>query len=84
MKAETTALRGAHGMKHTRSGPYVEWEDVFVLVYGVDWRDFRDNFGSESEWMQNLSYFTDTVCKVWELPQIQPPTSKGEQPGPHA
>ena len=41
VKHETVWLRGHFDCKRWTKGNYIEWEDVLVLVFGLDWREFR-------------------------------------------
>ena len=41
-----------------------------VLVYGVGWRAFRDQFGQVREWMANFEFFANEVCARWDLPLL--------------
>ena len=56
------------GLMHATPGGSNDWEDIFVLVYGLGWRSFRDQFGNEREWMANFDFFANAVCTEWGLP----------------
>ena len=45
----------------------MEWEDLLVMVFGVDWRCERDNCGSLQDWMSKCVNFLDAVCLKWDL-----------------
>ena len=84
-KKSTSAQRGHFWAKHTKRGPLTEWEDVFVLVYGADWRSFRDSFETEHHWATQAPHFISSVCKAWSLPDLSPPSIVQElcsQPAP--
>ena len=64
------AKRGHADCKHATKGPHTEWEDVIVLVYGLEWRSLRDNCGTLHEWLSNRSHFINKVCELWKLPLL--------------
>ena len=68
MKDESVWTRTHHDFKRACQGPLTEWEDVFVSVYGLRWREHRDSCASEQEWHQRIAHFVNEVCKTWRLP----------------
>ena len=57
-------------LQHRRSGKLrIPWDEVFVMVYGPTWRNFRDEHSGLAEWMQHCPSFMDAVCEKWGLPK---------------
>ena len=71
-------LRSASNFIQSRSGHPAEWEDVFVAVYGLRWRELRDSCDTLVEWKKNFSFFDDSVRTKWDLPVLP----KGPNPAP--
>ena len=69
VKGESAKRRRTEGCIHASSGHKVAWEDCLVMVFGVDWTDFRDGHKSLEHWMQNFAYFSKNLCDRWHLPE---------------
>ena len=55
---------------HSVPGNVAEWEDLFVLIFGVAWRAFRDEFPNKEAWMRGIEDFVNKVCEKWDLPLL--------------
>ena len=66
--------RKREGIVHNGMGHRVEWEDVFVEVFGSQWRAKRDTCASILEWMKLFGEFESTICSRWGLPSFSAPS----------
>ena len=62
--------RRRNGFVQRKSGHVTSWEDVFVCVYGVNWRARRNCFASAAEWKRDARNFVHKICELWDLPNI--------------
>ena len=57
------------GFLHSRAGRCcTPWEEVFCHVYGMYWRQRRDQCARAAEWREGESEFVLHVCSLWGLP----------------
>ena len=70
---KTFAFQSCRDEGQTRSSPgnFCEWEDVFVHVYGTNWRQYRDRHESKCGWIRRFQHFCNTVCCQWNLPRMR-------------
>jgi len=59
--------------RHSAPGQVCEWEDPFILAYGLDWRSVRDSHPNKFAWLSQSTNFVDTICKEWGLPTVNRP-----------
>ena len=62
--------KAAGSNMRAKPGPLVEWEDVFVKVFGVDWRSLCDSMATSAEWRLKEEFFVNTFCALWHLPPL--------------
>ena len=53
---------------HSKQRPLTEWEDVFVMSLGHDWRSILDQCNTYQDWRQGEINFITRVCNAWDLP----------------
>ena len=70
VKTGPVKRRRLEGLFHTCSGHRTAWEDCLVIVFGVDWRSFRDGHRSLEQWMGNFAHFSNRLCELWHLPEL--------------
>ena len=75
-------LRVFAGIVRDRAGPRTEWEDVFVEMWGLAWRDRLHNTPSLAEWQALWPEFAATVCDSWCLPDFHTPDRRATDEGP--
>ncbi|CAK0901216.1 unnamed protein product [Prorocentrum cordatum] len=59
--------RRKEGIVHSGMGYRIEWEDIFVSVFGIAWRARRDECSREAEWMALYPAFESHLCTLWGL-----------------
>ena len=70
--------RAAEHVTQRRQGHRIAWEDVFVSVWGPDWRSIRDTCADCRAWSERCLPFTQQICQLWDLPL--PPTPPLKKP----
>ena len=60
------------GWTHARPGnPLRQWEDVLVELKGPRWREWRDSFENERAWKCCTRELINSICSLWDLPQLE-------------
>ncbi len=77
------AKRRRLGVKHsTRGRSAAAWEHPFVVLWGCQWREKRQECKSLRSWMALFGHFAFGVCDLWGLPQLSVGLARGdESPG---
>ena len=68
------------GLLHSRSGPQVHYDTVFVKVWGLHWRQRLDTATDRDAWMMQKRAFVAEACTALSLPA----PSEGYLPGVEA
>ena len=65
-----------------RAGPRTEWEDEFVEMWGLAWRDRLHNTPSQAAWKALWPEFAAIVCESWCLPDFYASDRSSTDAGP--
>ena len=71
LKALGRHERRREGIQQRSSGHRTQWEDIFVNVLGLTWRQQMDTCRDRAEWECGRWRFINAVCDRWHLPGIQ-------------
>ena len=62
------AKRRRMGLQRSQAGrPAPGWENPFVVVWGIHWREQRSSCSSIQKWMAKFAEFTNALAAVWGL-----------------
>ena len=67
MKGVPHAARKRTGDAQWKPGRVPCFDDLMVLVLGVEWRTFRDSC-AKTQWKTNSAELVDLICDSWGLP----------------
>ena len=65
--------RLAAGAVHSKQGPSLCYESVFVHFVGEGWRSIRDSRTDFAGWKRYCDELMDQICIQWELPLLSRP-----------
>ena len=61
-------------LQHARAGQQRStWENPFVAVWGIHWREQRARCNTLTEWLGLFQDFSATLCDLWQLPKPKSP-----------
>lgn len=66
--------RRLEGPVHARSGPYLDFDNIFSMVWGCDWRNHLLSCPDYTTWKQGRRGFVEKCCLLHGLPAPYPGT----------
>ena len=68
----TSSQRRKIGLQRGQAGQQrTPWENPFLAVWGLHWRDTRSTCSSAAEWMSKYTLFLDSLSEKWNLPWLR-------------
>ena len=78
VKAAPYKDRRDEGAVHSRTGPAINYETVFVESMGADWRSHRDAHGSYPDWKRRCEELVNELCALWQVPCLPKRQAAGQ------